>query len=250
MAQLVLVARRSTVSRAAGLLGGAAVALSLVGRRGDLGLGITFAAPGFAVCALTGVLVGECLGNPSATRTRTALLEVRTASDYLPRAMTYWVLGLTAMLAVVLTTTSLVADPDDMGRAGRAFTVACGPRATVGVGPWPGTYYSLPIAVTVLVGGILAAAVLLTVLRRPRPAVDDTARAIDDGLRRSSARAVTAACGLVVSAPLAGATLLGGTALLKLACGPAPHLGLLSLAVAALAFAASGVFVAAIRPGR
>ena len=61
MAQLVLVARRSTVSRAAGLLGGAAVALSLVGRRGDLGLGITFAAPGFAVCALTGVLVGELL---------------------------------------------------------------------------------------------------------------------------------------------------------------------------------------------
>ena len=73
MAQLVLVARRSTVSRPAGLLGGAAVALSLVERRGDLGLGITFAAPGFAVCALTGVLVGELLGNPSATRTRTAL---------------------------------------------------------------------------------------------------------------------------------------------------------------------------------
>jgi hypothetical protein len=99
-------------------------------------------------------------------------------------------------------------------------------------------------------GNLLPAAVLLTVLRRPRPAVDDTARAIDDGLRRSSARAVTAACGLVVSAPLAGATLLSGTALLRLACGPAPHLvGLLSLAVAALAFAASGVFVAAIRPG-
>jgi hypothetical protein len=39
-----------------------------------------------------------------------------------------------------------------------------------------------------------------------------------------------------------------GTALLKLACGPAPHLvGLLSLAVAALAFAASGI--AAFRPG-
>jgi hypothetical protein len=151
--------------------------------------------------------------------------------------MTYWVLGLTAMLAVVLTTTSLVADPDDMGRAGRAFTVACGPGATVRVGPGP--------------GNLLPAAVLLTVLRRPRPAVDGTARAIDDGLRRSSARAVTAACGLVVSAPLAGATLLSGTALLKLACGPAPHLvGLLSLAVAALAFAASGVFVAAIRPGR
>ena len=129
MAQLVLVARRSNVSRPAGLLRGAAVALSLVGRRGDLGLGITFAAPGLAVCALTGVLVGELLGNPSAARTRTALLEVRTASDYLPRAMTYWLLGLTAMLAVVLTTTSLVADPDD-GRAGHAFTVACGTGAT------------------------------------------------------------------------------------------------------------------------
>jgi hypothetical protein len=252
-AQLQRVARRSTTSRTLGLLGGAVIALSVFSTREDLGLEITFAAPAFAGCALIGVLAGELLNVPPATRARTAVLEVRTAWDYLPRVLTRWVLGLTALLAGVLTSTSLAADPDILGRRGRTITMTCGNIMTIGAGPWPGSYYSLPIAATVLAGAILAGVVLRTVSRRPRPVAEDSARAVDDGLRRSAARATTAAFGLVVSTPLAAVTLLSGAQLLRVSCTPVSWTtgaGIASFAVSALAFVASCVFVAATGPGR
>jgi hypothetical protein len=251
--QMPRAARRSTTPHTLGLLGGAAIALFVFSTREDLGLEITFAAPAFAICALIGILAGELLDVPPATGTRSAVLEVRTAWDYLPRAMTRWVLGLTASLAGVLTCTSLTADPDILGHRGRTLTVTCGNFTVIGAGPWPGSYYSLPIAATVLVAAILAAAVLRTVARRPRPASDDSARAADDALRRGSARAVTAAFGLIVTTPLVGVTLLTGAQLIKLSCTSVSWVtgaGIVSFAVSALAFAASGVFIAATRPGR
>jgi hypothetical protein len=244
-------AYRSAVCRVAGLAGGFVLAWWLAQTEG-LGMGVALALPALAVCVLTGVLVGElATGNPSG-ETRRATLEVRSAWSYLPYVRVRWLAGLTGLLLVVLTMTSVAGGPDDMGRPGRAFTTACGSDVVTSVGPWPGTFYSLPVGAVVLVGAILAAVVLRTVLRRPRPAVDDNTLASDDALRRGAARAITGACGLLVAAPLAGTAFFAGAALLR-ACASYPSLtlfGVLSMIVAGVAVVAACAFVVDLVPGR
>ena len=191
--------------RVAGLLAGVAAALALLGAPARLlGLGSALAAPAFALVLLVGVIVGELSGRPPTGVTRTATIEVRSAAAFLPRGLLRWVAVTGAVLALFLAVTTLTGSADDLGRAGRALSVACSPEVGSTVTPWPGSFYAGPIAATVLIGLLLAALASRAVARRPRPRPDEPARLADDQLRRASGRAITAAVGVLVAAPLAG----------------------------------------------
>jgi hypothetical protein len=215
------IATRTTAWRLGGLGAGvSAVAVLAAAPPSWLGLGITLAGPAFALCLLAGVLMGEIAGTTPVGPTRTAAIEVRAVRSYLPRAMARWVVALGAALVVLLSLTSVTGNADDLGRAGRAFTQSCAAGQMATVGPWPGAYYSLPIGATVLIGLGAAAVTAQAVSRRRRPAPEESVRAADDRARRASARAITAACGVLVAAPLAGSAVITGMALLGNVCAP------------------------------
>jgi hypothetical protein len=87
-----------------------------------------------------------------------------------------------------------------------------------------------------------------TVVRRPRPQPDEIGRRADDELRRTSARAITAAVGVLVALPLAGTAFFAGHGLTTVGCGSTVMrvLGIGALVVAACAMAATAAFGAAL----
>jgi hypothetical protein len=148
-----------------------------------------------------------------------------------------------------LSATSAVASPDDLGRSGRFLAFQCGDHGSGG-GPWPGSYYTVPIGLTVLIGLVVAVLATRAVVRRPRPLADDLSHQADDQLRRASARAIVAASGVLITVPLAGSALVAGTVLTNLSCAPSVAtilgaacfaLGTVS-ALTACAFAAEIIF--------
>jgi hypothetical protein len=122
------------------------------------------------------------------------------------------------MLVVLLTATTWAASSDDLGRAGRSLRQVCPDGSVTWASPWPGSFYSVPVAVVVLAGLAGAAAVLHRIARRPRTQAGPGFRADDDSVRRRSSVAVIAACGILVAVPLGGAALVAGSTLLSLPC--------------------------------
>lgn len=203
-----------------------------------LGRGLMLAAPLVALCVLGGVVVGELRVQRPLGPVRSAGLEVRRVRDYLPPALTRVVAGAAALLGLLLLATTLAGSPDDMGRAGRTLARQCSRLVGEAVGPWPGSFYALPLAAVVLSGLLVAAFTLRRVVHRPRSGEDTSA---DDALRRRAAEAVTAGVGLLVAVPLAGVSAFAAHALSNLGCAPlswrvaAGALGLLVPALAVLA---------------
>jgi hypothetical protein len=226
------VARWRLVGVAAGVAA-AAVAVST----GALGRGLLLAGPVFALCVLAGVVTGELVAERPGGAIRSAALETRRVRDYLPRALTACVGTATVLLAVVLAVTVAMGSPDDLGRAGRSLVRRCSAVMTEGAGPWPGSYYAIPVAALVACGLAGAAVALVRVVRRPRAAEDPAA---DDALRRRSAEAVTAAAGLLAGVPLAGVAAVAGGALLGVACRPA-WFDVLAVGLGLVAVAATGL---------
>jgi hypothetical protein len=215
--ELSATVRTTSRWRLAGVAVGLVVGV-LAAYQGGLGRGLLLAAPLFALCVLAAVLVGELRVSAPGGPVRQAALEVRRMRDYLPSALGSAVLAAGALLAVVLTLTTVAGSADDMGRAGRDLVRRCSAVLTAGSGPWPGSYYAIPLAVVVVCGLLGAGAVLTRVVRRPRQS-DDVA--IDDALRRSAAESVTAAVGLLIAVPLAGVSAVAGAALVGIDCRPA-----------------------------
>ncbi|GAA2388883.1 hypothetical protein GCM10010170_100230 [Dactylosporangium salmoneum] len=212
--------------RGAGVLAGLVAGAVVMQTGGSLGRGALFAAPAFSACVLAGVLGGELSVRPAGGPVRTAAVEVRRARDYLPRGLTRVVATAAAVLAVLLVATTAAGNADDMGRPGRMLWVACGPDVREGRGPWPGSYYSVPLAIVVLAGLVAAGAVLHRIAARPRVGDDDTTR-------RRSARAVIAAVGIMVALPAAGVSAVAGGAIIGTSCLPdAGGQALLALAAA------------------
>ncbi|WP_205324576.1 hypothetical protein [Glycomyces sp. YM15] len=241
------IVRRSTIMRFAGLAIGLAAAAAIVTAAPPnwLGLEAALAAPAFTLCLLAGVLIGDITGTVPTGPDRAAPIEVRSVRSYLPRFMTGAVIALGATLAVLLTVTSRMGSADDMSRAGRFLTLSC-QDLTASSGPWPGVYYSLPIAASVLIGIAVAAPALHAVTRRRRPAAGDAVRAVDDDARRASARTIVAACGVLVAAPLTGTGLFAGTAMIGNTCATTAvtALGWTALVLGLTAFIATCWFAA------
>ena len=121
------------------------------------------------------------------------------------------------LFAVVLVWTTASGAPDDLGRPGRALVRQCSATLGESRGPWPGSFYSAPLALIVVGGLLTAAAALCLVVRRPRQGEDP---AIDDALRVQAAQAVTAGCGLLVALPFAEINIVAGGAMLGISCRP------------------------------
>lgn len=198
------------------VLGGAVAAATL--QVGALGRGMLLAAPAFALCVLAGVVTGELRVSAPRGAVRQAGLVVRRWQDYVPARLFPTVMAAAAILALLMAFTYGLGGPDDMGRAGRWLVQRCSDSWTQAKGPWPGSFYVLPLA-AVLAGGLLLAGIALTgIARRPSQGEDAD---VEDALRRRSAAAVTAATGLLVAVPLAGVSLLAAIAMLGIDCRPA-----------------------------
>lgn len=231
-------ARTTLRWRLAGLLAGIVVAV-VAAQQGGLGRGPLLAAPLGALCLLAGVLAGELRVSAPRGAVRTAALEVRRVRDYAPPTLGRAVLAATGALAVVLVLTTLAGSPDDLGRPGRSLARRCSSLVSESHGPWPGSFYALPLAALLLVGLVAASMALQRVVRRPRQSGD---LGVDDALRRSAATSVTAAAGLLVAVPLAGVAAFAAAGMLGISCRPgwwtAPIAGLGLLAPGAVALAA------------
>jgi hypothetical protein len=250
--RLKTAARTTLRWRIAGLLLGIGVG-TVTAQQGALGRGLLLAVPLCALCVLAAVVVGELRVSAPEGPVRSAGLEVRRVRNYLPRGLTRVVGSVTALLVLVLSATTATGSADDLGRAGRWLARRCSAVSGGATGPWPGSFYSLPLGIVVLTGLLLAGFALHRVVMRPRQGEDD---AVDDGLRRQAAEAVTAAFGLLVSVPLAGVGLVSASALGNHSCPPAGSgvvvVALVALVPAAVAVAAwcTGLLLASPRTGR
>lgn len=213
--RLAAVAVTTGRGRLAGLLVGVVVGV-VAARQGLLGRGPMLAAPLLALCVLLGVVVGELRVPPPQGTMRAAGIEVRRVSDYLPRVLGPAVAAGTVLLGVLLVLTSAWGSEDDLGRPGRSLARVCSATAGEARGPWPGSYYSLPLAGVVLFGLVVAGFAVAKVVVRPREGENAQ---LDDALRRSSVTTVTAAVGLLVTVPLVGAGAFAASGLLGI-CAP------------------------------
>ncbi|MEV0155968.1 hypothetical protein AB0H57_19805 [Micromonospora sp. NPDC050686] len=241
--------------RSAGLVLGVAAA-GIAVEADDLGRGVLVAAPLFGLCVLAGVVTGEARAVRLPDPVRTAAVETRHLRHFLPGRAAAAVAAAGFALAALLALTTVAGSADDLGRAGRALSYACADFAGRN-GPWPGSFYSLPLSLVVGAGAVLAALALRRVVGRPRP-VDDAGDLVrDDAERRRSARAVTGAGGLLVTLPLIGVSLTTASALLANPCRPlwwtvAASLLLLLVPgwLALLAWSAVAVVTTDVRPSR
>ncbi|QIG43013.1 hypothetical protein G5V58_09785 [Nocardioides anomalus] len=187
-------------------------------RVGDLGRGQMLALAVLGLCVLAGTAVGETVIRPRPPAgPRTASLRPRRVRDHLP--WTAWLVATQAVLLVALMVlTTLTASTDDLGHA-RALACSAG-----GLGerrsPYPGAFYTGPLAIALLV--VLGTATLAArrVVDRPRGMADTEAG--DDRLRRDSLDVVVAATGVALGFPLAGLAATAGSAMTGLseACAP------------------------------
>ncbi len=116
-----------------------------------------------------------------------------------------------------MTATTAAGSSDDQNRPGGALTYETPDRVRgASAGPWPGSYYTIPTAVALLVAGILTAVVLATIARRAA-ATDLT---VDTAARRRSAEAVTADWGVTVGVPLVGFSITAMGALVGMSIAP------------------------------
>lgn len=232
------IARTTGRWRAAGLLGGAAAAAVVV-QTGALGRGWLLAAPMFGLVVLAGAVTGELRAGRPRGAARTAALRTRRIRDALPPALSRSVLSAAVALALLLVVTTATGSTDDLGRPGRELLLRCSAAVTEAHGPWPGSFYSLPVGGLVLCGLLVAGLALRRVVLRPWQPDDPDS---DDLLRSRSAEAVTAAAGVLVAVPLAGAAAVAAAGLQGVGCGPVwfPVLaGVLAVvAIAALVVAA------------
>lgn len=205
--------------RWAGLAAGVAAAW-WTAETGTLGRGPMLAPAAFGLTAVAGVLAGEMSVRPPSQGERSAALRVRRLRDYVPPRLGAVVGVTSAGLLALLAATTAAASPDDMGRAGRALAGSCSAATSWARGPWPGSYYSVPLGALVVVGLVAGMAVLVRVAGRPRVGGSAELVGADEALRHRAGETVTAACGVLVAAPFIG--IAGVTAMtLQSDCEPA-----------------------------
>jgi len=232
------------LSRRVGLLLGllACVAVVPLGYLGRLALTGPAVA---AMVAIAAILVGQHSAHEAARTPGVAGLERRSWTDYPARRALGELTGLLAAVGVVAAWTTLAASPDDLGRAGRSVTTVCTTTVpsegvasvetvTHSSSPFPGSFYTAPMAIAL---GLLALVVLLALIsigRRPRNGSDPELVRVDDALRRITAEGVLGAASL----GLAGSLLLvSASAYLQLgksACEPSGIIATSLFGVAAL----------------
>ncbi|WP_278314578.1 hypothetical protein [Lolliginicoccus levis] len=185
------------------------IAASYASASNPLGRGLALAAPVFTLAVLGGVIASELSARPPRGPVRTATLAARASRRYLPRALAGAVLASLIALGGLMLLGTLAASSDDLDRDGRALAYQCGELITGRVSPWPGTFYTAPLA-AVLGAVIVQVAIGLWALAHRPPSSGD--HAADNAERHRSASRIVAAAGLAITVPLAGYSLVMATA--------------------------------------
>lgn len=224
------VLRRSRAAyRAGGLVTGLLGAYA-VQEAADLGRGLLLAGPVLGLGVVAGVLLGETAVRPRPRGNRSASLAVRRVVDFVPPALSVAVGTQTLTLLGVMVVTTVAGSADDLGRSGRVLSYACSALEQWSSSPWPGSFYTVPLASVLALGLAAAAFTLRVVVLRPTSASaaghvtagrDDLDLAVDQQTRRRAAEVVVAACGLLVSVPAVGLGLTMAAILLRRECMPA-----------------------------
>lgn len=182
----------------------------------DLGRGTMLVPAILGLFAVAGVGLAETVVRPERpSGARTASLAPRRVTHYLPRTLVTAVVAITALHLATLALTTITASADDLGRAGRQVAAVCGNIGSAR-GPYPGSFYSGPLALLLLLIGVVTALALVAVVRRPRGFAPDELG--DDVLRRRSATRILAAAGAAVAATQAGIAAAAGGVLLRMTC--------------------------------
>lgn len=212
---LVDVEREQLVRRWAGLAAGLVAAATMVwasSRWGgdDHGRSLFLVPAVVGLGVVVGVLGGDRQVRPPTSPQRSAGLERRRLLDYLPHRLSVTVALTALVLGALLAMTTLLGsrDPSTVGSAGRVVALRClaeGGTSVSSRGPWLGSFYSVPLAVAVVVVLAVAAIGARAVVLRPRASADAGDRCAidaDERLRRRSAEALVAGCGAAVAATL------------------------------------------------
>lgn len=178
---------------------------------GSSGRGPMLALAAFGGCVLLGTAIGETLVRPRHDPgVRSASLTPRRVRDYLPRTAVP-VAGMGVSTLALLLFTTVTAD----GGPGLERGLGCATATMTSMHtPYPGSFYSLPLALTLVAVLGVAAIAARQVVARPRGMAPDSSD--DDLLRRSSLDVIVAATGSAVGAPLFGICLVTGGALRSL----------------------------------
>ncbi|WP_153502873.1 hypothetical protein [Cumulibacter manganitolerans] len=193
----------------------------LAASTGALGRGLLLAPAVFAVTVMAVVAVGELIPPPPGRAgRRRAGLDVRSPRRYRPRALGTALAAVSSGLVLVLGVTAATASPDDVGRRGRALAWICradadGITGRGSTGPYPGSYYAIPVAVAIGAVLLLWAVSARVVAARGSLAADVGEAAQEDLLRARSMCAITAAATAGVSASLAAVAAGGAGAMYR-----------------------------------
>lgn len=165
-------------ARRVGVIAGvliAAALLAAVPLPGRLGLGaLAGTAPLLGAAALVlAVLIGEGrLAAPIVGASRSADLEPHGLREVLPCAASLAAAAAVLGLGALMVMTTVLASPDDVLRPGRVLTGsgtdASGVTIEIGIAPYPGSWYTIPAAIALVLLVLLAALALRAVTaRRP-----------------------------------------------------------------------------------
>lgn len=197
------------------------------------GRGLAVAPFAFAGVLVVGLLVGDLI---SSVRTRvqarggearSAALESRRVSDYLPRSLSIGVGAITVVLLALLAIGWLTSSPGEVyaleadgtlsaSADGPSYSlVQCSPDLSgcSAQSPYPGSFYGLPLLLALAAVLAAAAVALVVAVRRPRSADAEVVR-VDDIVRRRVTESIVAAVGVGVGATLCGVALTMASAIL------------------------------------
>ena len=231
------------LTRAAGVVAGVLSAVAVL-QTGSYGVGAMLAPAVFGLCVLLATALGETVVRPRRPEgARSASLSPRRISDYRPRFTTALVATMLVVSAATMLLTTLTASHDESTGGYRQVSCSAAEYAS-SRGPYPGSYYTVPLALVLLVVVLVAGVAARQVVQRPRGMAETDLD--DDALRRRSLDVIVSATGLAVGAPLVGVALLAGGGLLGLtggqqscAAGWMAPVGIALLVTAVLAIGAS-----------
>ncbi|MEL4504806.1 hypothetical protein AAEX63_08210 [Luteococcus sp. H138] len=215
--------RSSLTARWGGLFAGTIVAM-IVSPTGRFGLGLILAPSAGALVSLVVLALNEAFVWRSARTPGVAALEDRSQSHYVPTALsrTLAVLGLALTALLLWCWRHQDPNPDELGTVGRSFGWESPVEPTPGLppvtsihsaGPFPGTWYSGPLAALLALCMVALAIGLALAISRPRNGSDPAVVAIDDQTRRLTIEAMVASALIAVGAPLASCSALTALAI-------------------------------------
>jgi hypothetical protein len=194
------------------------VAALLLLRADPLGRGAMLAAPLGAFILMVSSVIGQHTRLTQQIGPTSASLRPRLVRDYLPRRLATVVGSGLVVSLVLLPLFAAAGSADDMGRAGRSLHYSCG-AITGARGPWPGSFYVLPLGLALIVSVLTALVGMKKVVSRPRLSTDPTDPGSDDVRRLRSAASIFSLLGIIVFVPLSGTSFFAAIVLFGSRCG-------------------------------